>query len=158
MPIRYDLEHDINSVFALLTDPDFIVDRSLVLGELEASCEVEHDEGNTVVTMTRKLEIDLPSFIARMIDLVQTLHITEQWQSDGEGGWTGEYTSEMKGQPILISANFELYATDSGCSYTIEHKANARIPLLGRKIEKFIQAEAGQGCTRELDYLRDRLG
>ena len=158
MPIRYDFEHDIDSVFALLTDPDFIVDRSLDLGELEASCEVEPDGDNTVVTMMRKLEIDLPGFIARMIDMVQTLHITEQWQADGEGGWTGKYTSEMKGQPVLISANFKLYATDSGCSYWIEHKASVRIPLVGRKIEKFIQAEAGQGCTRELDYLRDRLG
>jgi hypothetical protein len=55
MPLRYDFKHDIDSVIALLTDPAFIVDRSLDLGELEAGCELEPDGDNTVVTGMRHI-------------------------------------------------------------------------------------------------------
>jgi hypothetical protein len=158
MSIQYDLEHDIESVFGLLTDPDFLVDRSLQLGELEAACEVSDDGEIAVVEMTRKLKRDLPGFLAKMMDPVQTVRITERWQADGEGGWTGEYDFEMEGQPVWVGADFELYPTDAGCCYAIEHRTRAKIPLIGRKIEKFVLTQAEQGCMAELDYLRDRLG
>jgi hypothetical protein len=158
MSIQYDLEHDIESVFGLLTDPDFLVDRSLQLGELEAACEVSDDGEIAVVEMTRKLKRDLPGFLAKMMDPVQTVRITERWQADGEGGWTGEYDFEMEGQPVWVGADFELYPTDAGCCYAIEHRTRAKIPLIGRKIEKFVLTQAEQGCMAELDHLRDRLG
>jgi hypothetical protein len=158
MPLNYEFEHDVESVFNLLTDPDFLVDRCLELGELEASSDVDQKGETTAVNMTRKLERKLPGFLAKMMDPVQTIHIKEKWQPDEEGGWVGEYAFEVEGQPVSISAKFELYPTDMGCCYSIEHQASARIPLLGRKIEKFIHTQAVEGCTAELDYLRERLG
>lgn len=158
MPIHYEFEHDVESVFNLLTDPEFLVDRCLELGELEASCDINQQGDTTVVKLTRKLERELPGFLAKMMDPVQTMNIKEQWQSDTEDGWVGEYIFEVEGQPVSISAKFELYPTDMGSCYSIEHKASAKIPLVGRKIEKFIHTQAEEGCTAELDYLRDQLG
>ncbi len=96
MSVRYEFEHNAETVFAKLTDPQFLVDRCLSLGELEASCEVEEQQDQTVVSLTRKVKTDLPRFLAKMLDPVQTMHMTEQWQSAGEGSWTGEYTFEVK--------------------------------------------------------------
>lgn len=158
MPVHYEFEHDVESVFNLLSDPDFLVDRCLALGELEASCDIEQQGDITVVKLTRKLERDLPGFLAKMMDSVQIMHIKEQWQPDGGDGWAGEYIFDVEGQPVAISARFELYPTDIGSCYSIEHKASAKIPLVGRKIEKFIHTQAEEGCIAELDYLRDRLG
>jgi hypothetical protein len=158
MPVHYEFEHNAESVFTKLTDPQFLVDRCLSLGELEASCEVEEQQDQTVVSLTRKLKSDLPRFLAKMLDPVQTMHMTEQWQSDGEGGWTGEYTFDMEGQPVCIRANFELYPTDAGCCYSIEHRVKANIPLIGGRIEKYIHGQAEQGCADELGYLQEQLG
>ena len=158
MAIHYEFEHDVESVYTLLTDPDFLVDRCLALGEMEASCEVDKKKKLTSVTLTRKREIPLPAFLSRLMEPVQTLHIAEQWQPDGEGGWSGKYTFEIEGQPVSIGAKFELYPTDLGSCYSIEHHASAKVPLIGRRIEKFIQAQAETGCTEELDYLREQLG
>jgi hypothetical protein len=33
----------------------------------------------------------------------------------------------------------------------------AKIPLIGRKLEKYIQGQAEEGCTAELDYLQQQL-
>ena len=147
MAVHYEFEHEVESVLALLMDPDFLVDRCLALGELEASCEVEELDGTTVIKLTRKLQRDLPGFLAKMMDSVQIIRITEQWQADDEGGWNGEYTFEVEGQPVAVGARFELYPTDAGCCYSIEHSASAKIPLLGRRIEKFILVQAEEGCT-----------
>lgn len=157
MAVHYEFENELESVLELLTDPDFLVDRCLELGELEASCEVEEQGEATVIKLTRKLQRDLPGFLAKMMEPVQTIHITEHWQADEEGGWSGEYTFEVEGQPVAVGARFELYPTDAGCCYSIEHSASAKIPLLGRRIEKFILVQAEAGCTAELDYLQQQL-
>lgn len=158
MSMHYEFEHDAESVFNLLTDPQFLVDRCLAMGELEASCEVEEKAGATVISLTRMLKRDLPRFLTKMMDPEQTMHMTETWQADGEEGWSGEYTFEMEGQPVVIRAKFELYPTDAGCCYTIEHQVKAKIPLIGGKIEKYISGQAEDGCTDELDYAKEQLG
>lgn len=158
MSMHYEFEHDAQSVFNLLTDPEFLVDRCLDMGELEASCEVEEQEGATVISLTRRLKRDLPRVFAKMLDPEQTMQMTEKWQPDGEGGWNGDYTFEMVGQPVCIRAEFELYPTDTGCCYIIEHKVKAKIPLIGGKIEKYIGGQAEDGCTGELNYAQEKLG
>ncbi|MEH6592890.1 MAG: DUF2505 domain-containing protein [Halioglobus sp.] len=158
MSMNYEFEQDADSVFNLLTDPDFLVDRCLDLGELEASCEVEEQTDVTVITLTRKMERDLPRFLKGMVDSLQTIHMTEKWKPEGEGGWKGEYIFEMEGQPVTVRAKFELYPTDAGCCYSIKHQAKAKIPLIGGRIEKYICAQAAEGCTKELDYAQKKLG
>lgn len=158
MSMHYEFDHDAESVFDLLTDPQFLVDRCLSLGELEADCEVEEQEDVTVVKLTRKLRRDLPRFLAKIMDPVQTMKMTEQWQPDGEGGWSGEYTFTVEGQPVTIGATFQLYPTDAGSCYSIEHRVKAKIPLIGGKVEKYIQGQAEEGCADELDYVKEQLG
>lgn len=158
MSMFYEFDHSAESVFGLLTDPQFLVDRCLALGELEANCEVEGQGDSTEVSMTRKIERKLPGFLKNIMDSVQTIHLLEHWQPDDEDGWTGEYTFEVEGQPVSIRAKFELYPTESGCCYTIEHRVKAKIPLIGGRLEKYIQVQAEEGCEAEIDYLRTHLG
>ena len=157
MSMHYEFDHDVESVFDLLTDPDFLVDRCLELGELEASCEVNSKGEKTVISLTRKIQRDLPAFLAKMFDPVQTVQMTETWQPDGEDGYTGDYTFVVEGQPVSIGATFELYPTDGGCCYSIEHRARAKVPLVGGRIEKFIHGEAKEGCLAELEYAQQCL-
>jgi len=157
MSVHHDFEFDTERVFNLLTDPQFLVDRCLDLGELEASCEVEQQGDTAVINLTRKLKRNLPRFLAKIMDPVQTIQMREQWQPDGEGGWNGDYTFTVQGQPVSVGARFELCSTDSGCRYSIAHRVKADIPLIGRRIEKYIQGQAEEGCAAELDYLQAQL-
>ena len=104
MSMHFEFEFDVPSVFEVLTEPRFLVDRCLELVEQEASCEVEERGKSTVISLTRKVEQDLPRFLAKMIDPVQTMQMTETWRPDGNGGYTGDYTFAMQGQPVTITA------------------------------------------------------
>ena len=157
MSLHFEFDHDAHSVFAVLTDPQFLVDRCLEMGELEASCDVEERAKSTVISLTRKVEQDLPRFLANMIHPVQTIQMTETWRPDGNGGFTGNYTFVMQGQPVKISASFELYPTDDGCCYVIDHSVKAKVPLVGGRIEKYVHGQAKQGCVKELEYAQRYL-
>lgn len=156
MTVQIDFDQDVETVFNLITDPDFLVERSVALGELEADCDVEDYDDKTVVKLRRVVTRDLPAFLAKLFDPKQTLKMTETWNKDGSD-WKGDYSIEVEGQPVSISATFSLSAKGTGCSYQIQHKAKANIPLVGGKVEKFILSNTADGANQELEYAKQKL-
>lgn len=157
MSSQFSFQQSVDEVFELLTDPDFLVQRSLALGELEVECEVEEYEDCIVVSMKRTVQPDMPAFIAKIFGSTQSLEMEETWQRSDDG-WEGSYEINVDGQPVKMEANFSLTADGDGSCYEIEHFCTAKIPLVGRKIEKQMQAESVEGVTKEVEYLMQQLG
>lgn len=159
MPVDFELEHDLQTVYETLTDPDFLVERCLALGELSAECEVEEGDGITTVRLVREIQRDLPKLLLKLFDSVQVTDMTEEWEPAGEG-WRGSWTLKVRGQPVTVAADFELVPTGRGCRYSVTHSAKAKIPLAGKAVEKYILGETSGGARDELTYLSrylDRL-
>lgn len=157
MAIEYKFKASVNTVFARLTDADYLVDRCLALGELSADCTIEEDSDETVINMTREVERKLPSFLAKIFDTKQSVELVERWKGKGKIRH-GSYTLTVQGQPVTVEAEMRLKAEpDGGCTYTIAHRARARIPLLGARIEKFILEQTEAGAREELDHLAKSL-
>ena len=157
MSVSYEFDHDVQTVYETLTEPQFLVDRCLALGELSAECEVEEDEHSTVVKLVREVSRDLPRVLAKLFDAVQVTDMVEKWQPDGEG-WRGTWELDVRGQPVTVAASFQLEPTSTGSRYTVSHSARAKIPLVGKQVEKYILGQTASGATDELVYLRDYLG
>lgn len=157
MSVSYEFDHDVQTVYETLTEPQFLVDRCLALGELSAECEVEEDEETTVVKLVREVSRDLPRVLAKLFDAVQVTDMVETWQPDGEG-WRGTWELDVRGQPVTVAARFQLEPTSTGSRYTVSHSVKAKIPLVGKQVEKYILGQTASGATDELAYLRDYLG
>jgi len=157
MSVSYEFDHDVQTVYETLTEPQFLVDRCLALGELSAECEVEEDEHSTVVKLVREVSRDLPRVLAKLFDAVQVTDMVEKWQPDGEG-WRGTWELDVRGQPVTVAARFQLEPTSTGSRYTVSHSVKAKIPLVGKQVEKYILGQTASGATDELAYLRDYLG
>lgn len=157
MAVQFDYDSDVQSVYEALTEPQYLVDRSLAMGELSAECEAEEDQGITTVNLMREVSRDLPKILAKMFDSVQLMDMTETWREKGDG-YAGEWEILIRGQPVAITAEFELVPTRSGCRYSVTHKARAKIPLVGKQVEKYILGQTADGARQELEYLRDYLG
>jgi len=156
MSLQFKFDQSVDEVFELLSDPDFLVERSLALGELEADCEVEEYEDCIVIKMARTVEPEMPAFLAKIFGSTQSLDMEETWQRNGDD-WEGSYEIKVGGQPVTMEANFSLTADGDGSCYEIEHFCTAKIPLVGRKIEKQMLAETSGGATAELEYLQQKL-
>jgi hypothetical protein len=157
MSVSYEFDHDVQTIYETLTEPQFLVDRCLALGELSAECEVEEDEETTVVKLVREVSRDLPRVLAKLFDAVQVTDMVETWQPDGEG-WRGTWELDVRGQPVTVAARFQLEPTSTGSRYTVSHSVKAKIPLVGKQVEKYILGQTASGATDELAYLRDYLG
>ncbi len=146
----------LDTVYAALTDPKFLEERCLELGELSANCKVRKLAHGHAVTMKREVKRELPSFLSKLFNPVQTIVIEERWSDDDEGK-TATYKLEVNGQPVEVTADISLRPAGKGCVYEIEHRCKARIPLIGGQIERFVLGQTEAGCKDELDYLAASL-
>lgn len=157
MTMRFEFQASIDTVFKLMTDPDFLVERSLAIGELEASCEVEDFDDKTEIRMQRVVKRELPSFLAKLFSSEQSLNTQETWLRDGDN-WAGQVHIEVADQPVSLKGEFSLKTnTDTSCIYEIAYKAKANIPLIGGKVEKYIASQTNAGIQQELDFASSKL-
>ena len=157
MALKCEYDCDVETAFELLTNPDFLVERSMDLGELSAECEVEEDGDIIRVTQNRELERELPSFLSKIFNSEQQVQMTEEWKRKGNG-YSGSFDYIVHGQPIRIKGTFELKPKGKGCVYTVKHDIKVKIPLIGGKAEKFATAQTEDGVQKELDYTKEQLG
>lgn len=157
MSLRYELNHDVETVLKRLCDAEFLADRLEAVGESRPEVESKMVDGKPVLTLKREQRRDLPRAFAKIIGEVQRFEQVEKWYPEATG-WRGEYHIDIIGAPVVIDAKFDLLPADGGCVYTIEHIPKANIPLIGKAIAKFLVEQTRQGCIKELDYLAKDLG
>jgi hypothetical protein len=151
----------IDKVFALLTDPKWLQGRSAALGEISASVKAKKSGGGVTLTMKRRVRRDLPALVAKVLAPEADLIFEEVWSAAGEGGArTGTLTMDTVGQPVKMSATFELAPAGKGCVYRIKHACKSSVPLIGGIVERFALGQIESGCADEFAYLvahlRDR--
>ena len=156
MTIQVDFEHGVKAVHDAMTDPKYLIDRNLALGEISAEYDVAEENDGTTITAVRELRRDLPGLLAKLFDSVSIMDLTENWLEKGDG-WAGEWSLQVREQPVSVTGRFELAPTSTGCSYTVSHQASAKIPFMSGQIEKFILGQTTNGARNELEHLKNYL-
>ena len=158
MAHTFPVNCDVKTAFALLSNPDFLNARNEAIGEMASNCEVEKQGDKTVLHITRRIaRKNIPKVLTKVFKPVQTIEFVEEWRADGNN-MVGHYTSDIVGMPVNVDAQLKLIETPQGCDYFIDHTAKAKIPLVGRLVEKFIISQTGDGVGAEIDYLNQHLG
>lgn len=156
MTAAYVFKASADTVFDLLTDPDFLVQRCVAMGEKNIQCDVEMEGRQTRVVLARTIKRDLPAVLAKLFGSENRMVMTENWEAIGNS-WMGHYAVEVEGQPVKLGAKFKLKPTAEGCEYSIDYSCKANIPLVGGKVESFILSQTEEGMRKEMDYLAQRL-
>ncbi len=160
MTVSRRFDADVDTVATLMTDPDFIVDRCLAIGELSAECHADEDRGPVTLHTTRMARQDLPGFLTRLVGEKQTVTVHEEWQNVADGGedrYTGRYTVRSAMAPIEIEGRFTLQPDGSGSLYEVEHSFHVPIPLIGGRVEKVLRRQITATVEAELAYAAERL-
>ena len=144
----------IDKVFALLTDPKWLQGRSAAIGELSAKVKSKKSGGGVALTMHRRVKRDLPGLVAKVLSIEADLVFEEVWSAAGDGGVrTGTLAMDALGQPVKMTATFELAPAGKGCVYRITHKCKSSVPFIGGVVEKFAQSQVESGCADEFAHL-----
>ncbi|WP_405222036.1 DUF2505 domain-containing protein [Lentisalinibacter sediminis] len=160
MAVSRRFDADVDTVAALMTDPDFIVDRCLAIGELSAECHADEDRDSVTLHTTRVARQDLPGFLTKLVGEQQTLTVHEIWQTVADGRnnrYQGRYTVRSARAPIEIEGRFTLEADGSGSVYKVEHRFHVPIPLIAGRIEKVLRRQITATVEAELACAAERL-
>lgn len=142
-----------DKVYALLTDPKWLEARCLALGELSATVKAKKSGGGVTITMRRRVKRDLPGLVAKVLASEAELVFEEVWSpADAGGKRTGTLAMDAAGQPVRMTASFELVPSGKGCVYRIAHKCKSSVPLIGLAVEKFALSQIESGCAAEFAY------
>lgn len=147
----------VDKVFALLTDPKWLEARGQALGELSTQVKAKKSAGGVTLSMKRRVRRDLPSLVANVLSPESDLVFEETWTAATEAGRSGTLTMEAIGQPVKMSAKFELAPAGKGCIYRITHTCKSSVPFIGGAVEKFALGQVESGCADELAYLAEFL-
>lgn len=157
MGLKFTFSHSVDDVFDLICDPNFLVERSMALGEISADAETEEDDnGKILISMRREVKQDLPSFLAKMFSSEQVITMHEEWQQIGTS-FIGKGTYDVEGQPVTIKTEMTLKPEGDGSIYSITYHSKAKIPIIGKKVEKFIEGNCEDGALKELEFIAKRL-
>lgn len=157
MTITHHFSQDADTVFAAMTNAEWLTQRSNDLGEKNVQCAVEENGRKTQVNLTRTVKRDLPKVLAAMFSAENTIVMKEQWESIGST-YMGSYSADVQGQPVALSAKFKLKpAANGGCDYSIDYQCKASIPLVGKKVEEFIISQTASGLEQEINWLKKQL-
>jgi Protein of unknown function (DUF2505) len=153
-PMEQKYAATIDKVFALLSDPKWLQERGAAMGELSTKVKAKKSGGGVTLTMNRRVRRDLPALVSKVLSPESDLVFEETWSAPGaDGARTGTLTMEAVGQPVKMSATFELAPSGKGCVYRITHKCKSSVPLIGGVVEKFAQGQVESGCADEFAYL-----
>jgi len=158
MSLKYRFDSDVETVFELLTDPDYLVQRSIDMGEASADCEVSDvGDDQTVIEITRQVEQELPAFLSRIFSPSQTVSQSECWKRAGKK-FVGNYDIQIHGQPVQVHSSFKLEPSGNGCEYSVDHNVSVKIPVIGKRVGKYVQGQTEDGILRQLEHAKERLG
>jgi hypothetical protein len=153
----YDAPADV--VFAMFTNPDFILAKLEATGALEfdiADCS-ETPDGGYCISTHRTMQAEIPGFARKIFNPTQALHQIEDWEAAVDGDRPGEWRVETTGVPVKTGGTTRLEATDHGCVHHIEGSIKVSVPLIGGRLERFVFDQAKATTDAEHTFGRQWL-
>ena len=150
---------DIDTVFALLCDPEMVTARFEAAGDTDivvVRCEADGDE--FFIETTRTVEIDVPGFAKRVLKPTNDMTQKERWHApDGDGARRGTMSVDVKGVPATTDATYELRPADGGTRHTVKGDMELKIPLIGKKLGGFLSGMITETAEADLAFVKARL-
>ncbi|MCH9817090.1 MAG: DUF2505 domain-containing protein [Actinomycetia bacterium] len=124
-------------VFTMLSDADFIKQKCLASGSIEADAEVIDDGGGRISLVARRvLPAKIPGFAKKFVGDTITLTETQNWRPPAsDGSRAAGFVVDFGNNPISFTGAVEM--KPNGDETTVETKGMIKcsVPFVGGKIE-----------------------
>jgi uncharacterized protein YndB with AHSA1/START domain len=159
MRVTHQLAGDVEAVYALVTDPDFLERKFAAGGAKDVTVTAEPTpDGGTRLVINRKVTLDLPGFAAKFVQPTNTFVQTENWGAAGtDGRRVCSYEVEVQGVPSHIAGTVTLSPDGGQTRQDIEAQMKVSIPLVGGRLEKVAVENGTKLLEKEADFTNAEL-
>lgn len=127
------------TVLKMFMDKEFHVKKLAALG-IAKSRVLEHAASGDDfrIRIERKVPLSAPGMVSKFVPAEATVTSEERWNRAGK---TGTVKVEPAGVPVDIRCTARFADDAQGCTITYAFEVNARVPLVGGTLEKFIASD-----------------
>lgn len=153
---QWEFDRPPETVLDLFTQRDYFVRKYERQGAEEIEVRACEDDGDRFsITVYRCLPPHgpLPGFVKKMVGHQFAIVQTDTWQrSSGDG----TIDIEVHAAPVSIHVDMELVASGSGSRLALTFDVDVRVPLVRRRLEKFLAEDIRARVRHDLEET-DRL-
>ncbi len=154
----HEYEHPIETVIGVFTDPEFYLDKFGGVGARNVEVLASSDEDGVFTVETRReVPLDVPGALKTILGSWTTILQNEEWVEGEDGEYLNEIEINSEGVPALITGTMTLIPTDDGCINEVVMDIDCRIPLVGRKLEKFVAHSTAEQLDAEYEFIQGYL-
>ncbi len=140
---KHTFDAPIEACWDMFHDPASHEAKFIAMGhrDLEViSCD--ETETSLRIVIDRLVDVEVPGFAKRIIKPTNTLRSTDEWRSNGDGTYSGNFELVTKGVPIQITGSTALAPAAGKKSatntlYEVRIELSVNVPLIGGKIANF---------------------
>ena len=156
--VTFKFKQDVETVYAFVSDADAVRKRSEAFGDRDIRIDVSESGGTKTVTNTRLVTADIPGFMKKLFNATNTVVDKKAWRDEG-GKKVCQLDVDVQGTPTELHGTITIAPAPgtSGCTYTVDFKGTAKVPLIGKKIEAFVEEQSAKGMREEFEYNQKQL-
>ncbi len=149
---------DPDTVFDILTDPDFLKARAEAVGARNVQVIVEEKDGLVHITLQREIRSDAPSALKKFVPEWSPSVQKETWKVQPGGPYLGKASVEIDGVPVSARSRMKLTAGEhGGAMMLMETEFKSSVPLLGGKLASFAAETARETLKAEYTFTKKRI-
>ncbi len=155
---RFEYPASPDQVFALVSDPTFREESCVHQGARDHTVTVTTEGDNTIVTIERTMESDMPDFIKKLTGDAVTVTQVETWgPADASGTRTADITVDIHGQPARMKGTSTISGSGSTTVMTLDGDVKVSLPLIGKRIEPEVAKAISASLREEVEFGTTRL-
>ena len=155
--IVYNFPHSIDDVYKEFTSQAYLEERAQWVQTDEVTVtEEERTDKSYKVVLDRYVYRDYPKAFKGLFPEKQYMINKEYTERDGSG-YTGNYVCDVQKAPVLVEAEYTITPKGDGCELRALHQVTVKIPLIGKKVEKYVIGETKTQYEDQLHYLDLKL-
>ena len=121
------------------------------------ACERDDKQGRLVVERDMQPSVRVPSALAAFTQDWNRVSQEEQWRREADGRWVCDFRIRAEGVPAKLVGTMTLEGDDSSATNNVILQIESNVPLLGRKVAKFLAADSEQKINDEYGVIRERV-
>lgn len=162
--MQLEIEHFYNAsleqVLGAFFDEEHIREKNQRLGSRNVRVpELTRDELSAKVVVEREMmaSTDVPGILASFHREWNQVRQEEHWFRKDDGEWHCEFRVRIEGVPAKIKGNMRLQGTDEDCINYVTLNVNCDVPLVGKKIARFLTDDSHTKIENEYRITRQLL-
>ena len=145
LELRHPYEAGLTDVLSTFFNRDRILEKNAMLGARNVRvAELVRDEASAKLVIERQVtsSSEVPAMLASFHREWNEVRQEEHWFRKSDDEWHCEFRVRIEGVPAKIQGMMKLQGDDRACTNLVSLNVRCDLPLLGKKVAKFLAKDS----------------